>query len=439
VYWFVYNIFLLLGLTILFPFLLVKIIISPKYKGRILRRLGKGLKKQVGEFTGKGPRIWIHALSVGEAASARSLLSGLRRLYPEATIVFSATTRSGEEYSRRTLREWIDLFVPFPLDLVWTEKKFIKLINPDLFILIETDFWPNFLHELAKRKIPAILINGRISTKSYRNYKRFWFFFKPMFSSFRFLAMQTGRDVDKFVSLGLDPNRVAALGNLKYDTLVADIRKQGRALSRTESGIPLDKIVWIAGSIHKGEEGIIFRVFVRLLKKFADLYLIIAPRELAMADDLLEIAKKKGLKARLRTNLSGPGDDRIMILNTMGELAGFYGLADLAFVGGSLVAEGGHNPLEPAAHARPVVFGPYMEDFGEISNDLLMARACMPIADEEELATAVEKLIVDKSLRKEMGRRGADFVGKQQGVTGKHLQLVRRILADSHDRKVSTG
>lgn len=427
-YYFLYNIFFLLGLTILFPFLLVKIIISPKYKGRILRRLGKGLANQVGGVGGKGTRIWIHALSVGEAASAGSLLAGLRRMYPEATIIFSATTRSGEEYSRRTLGEWVDLFVPFPLDLVWSVKKFIRLVRPDLFILIETDFWPDFLHELAKREIPAILINGRISAQSYRNYKRFWFLFRPMFSSFRFLAMQTTGDVDKFVSLGFEPGQVAALGNLKYDTLVPDNKGQGRGVSRAELGIDPDKIVWLCGSIHKGEEEIIFRVFTRLCKKYADLYLIIAPRELAMAADLLDLARENGFKAWRRTAAFGGKEGRVMILDTMGELAACYGLADLAFVGGSLVAEGGHNPLEPAAQARPVIFGPHMEDFTEISRDLLAIRACIQVNDAEELGTMVAKLVADKSLRKNMGRRGADFVGKQQGVTRKHLELVERVL-----------
>ena len=198
---------------------------------------------------------------MGEAASARSLLAGLRRTYPQAKIIFSATTRSGEEYSRRTLGEWVDLFIPFPLDLLWSVKKFITLVKPDLFVLIETDFWPNFLHELQVRNIPAILVNGRVSAESYRNYKRLWFIFRPMFSSFRFLAMQTRLDVEKFISLGLDAAKVAALGNLKYDTLVPDISGQGRGVNRKELGLAPERPVWVCGSIHKGEEEIIFTGF----------------------------------------------------------------------------------------------------------------------------------------------------------------------------------
>ncbi len=427
-YYFLYNIFLFLGLTILFPVLLVKAIISPKYKGRIRRRLGRDLENVAGMAAAGRPRIWIHALSVGEAASARSLLGGLRLTWPQATIIFSATTRSGEEYSRRSLREWVDIFAPFPFDLPWTGEKFIRLLKPDLFILIETDFWPNFLHGVVREKIPAILINGRISVESYRNYKRFWFLFRPMFSSFCFLAMQTQGDVDRLVSLGLEKGKVRALGNLKYDTLVPD--DQGRGLSRAELGISPDSLVWLCGSIHKGEEGIIFRVFSRLRRKFAGLFLIIAPRDLAMADDLLKLAGEKGLNACLRTAPAGCENCRVMVLNTMGELASAYGLADLAFIGGTLVVEGGHNPLEPAALARPVIFGPHMEDFAEISRDLLAARACFQVGDEEELFRAAEKLLADEPLRKEMGQRGACFVREQQGVTQKHLDLVAKVLVN---------
>ncbi len=429
-YSYFYNIFLFLSLIILFPVLFVKVIISPKYKGRILRRLGKGLRGRLSGLSHGRPRIWIHALSVGEAASARSLLGEIRCVYPQAIIIFSATTRSGEKYSKNSLEKWVDLFIPFPLDLACIVRKFITLVEPDLFILIETDFWPNFLHELAEQKIPAILVNGRVSANSYRNYKRFRFLFKPMFASFRFLAMQTSGDVAKFISLGLEAEKVRALGNLKYDSLVPDIPGQGRGTVRN-TGIAADKLVFIAGSIHKGEEEIIFRVFGRLLKKYVNLFMVIAPRELMICNDLLKAARLKGFNACFRTAGSVPEDCRVMILDTMGELAGCYGLADLAFVGGSMVAEGGHNPLEPAALARPVIFGPHMEDFAEISRDLLAARACMQVADEEELFMVMEQMLADKLLREEIGQRGADFVSEQQGVTRKHVELISNVLADS--------
>ena len=424
---YIYNLVQLIGLTILSPFLFVKAILTPRYRGRMMRRLGKGLVREMTGLPPRRPRIWIHALSVGETASARSMIRELRQRMPEAVIIFSATTRSGEVYCRRTLEDWVDLFVPFPFDVYWVVKRFVRLIDPDLFVLIETDFWPNILHVLHAANRPAMLVNGRVSASSFRNYQRLKFFFRPMFVSFDFLAMQTDDDVRKMISLGVEPERVRALGNLKYDTIVPVAAAGEALLSRADLGIPEEKFVWIAESTHPGEEEVIFRVFKRSLDKNPDLFLVVAPRSIDRDDSLLAMAGRQGLTGFLRTD--GPRkNSQFMILNTMGELAASYGICDLAFVGASLVGKGGHNPLEPAGFAKPVLFGPHMDDFSEISRDLLLAGGCLMVRDENELFVAFERMVSEAGYRTKMGQRGADFVLRQQGVTEKHLDEIKRLL-----------
>ena len=427
---YIYNLVQLVGLILLAPFLFVKAILTPRYRGRMLRRLGKGLVLDLAGFPSGRPRIWIHALSVGETASARSMIKELRQRMPDAVIIFSATTRSGEVYCRRTLADWVDVFVSFPFDIYWIVKRFVRLIDPDLFVLIETDFWPNFLHILKAENKPSMLVNGRVSTSSFRNYRRLKFFFRPMFVSFDFLAMQTDDDVRKMVSLGVEPERVKALGNLKYDTIVPVAAAGKVLLSRSDLGIPEKKLLWIAGSTHPGEEEILFRVFNRVLVKMPELFLVVAPRSIDRGDSLLALAEKQGLIGYLRTD-EPRKNSQIMILNTMGELAASYGICDLAFVGASLVCKGGHNPLEPAGFGKPVLFGPYMDDFSEISRDLLQAKGCLMVQDEEELCDVLEKMVSEPDYRIEMGRRGAEFVLCQQGVTEKHLDVISRFLKKS--------
>ena len=205
-----YNIFQITGLILLFPLLLVKIIIFPKYRGRIFLKLSFGIAGLTQKLPDGKKRIWIHALSVGEVLSAQPLVRKIRSTYPDVVIIFSASTKTGETLCREVLSNEIDLFVPFPIDMYSIAKKFINCIKPDIFILIETDFWPNFLHILEKQNISAILVNGRISQKSFNHYRRFRFIFLPMFNIFKFISMQTSADADMMIKLGVDADRVKA-------------------------------------------------------------------------------------------------------------------------------------------------------------------------------------------------------------------------------------
>ena len=432
----IYNTLAVIGLILLSPFLLVKIIISPKYRGRIFLKLSFGLEKLIRQLPDNKKRLWVHALSVGEVLSAQPLVRKIRFAYPDFAIIFSASTKTGEELCREVMADEIDLFVPFPLDLYSVTQKFINCIRPDLFILIETNFWPNFLHILDKQKIPAILVNGRISQSSFKRYQRFRFIFVPVFKIFKFISMQTVADADKMIQLGVDPDKIKALGNLKYDAVLPEtvgweLEQRPTSFYRKQFGISPEKIVWIAGSTHSGEEVAILAAYKRLSLLFPDLFLVVAPRKVERGRQIKEVAESFGLTVRQRT---APFQDEefpgapLLILDTMGELSRMYSFCDIAFIGGSLVPDGGHNPLEPAAFGKPILFGPYMDDFTEIASDLLEKNAAIVCHDEDDIFYNIKHLLTDLTLRKEMGDHAQSLVLQHRGVSMRHLEIIDFII-----------
>lgn len=431
-----YNIFQVLSLILLFPWLVVKIILTPRYRGRIFLKLGIGIDNLSVKLAPNRKRIWLHALSVGEVLSAQPLVRKIRATYPDFIIIFSASTKTGEELCREVLASEIDLFVPFPYDLYNIAQKFVNSLRPDLFILIETDFWPNFLHLLEQKNIPAILVNGRISQISFNRYHRFSFIFVPMFNIFKFISMQTAADADKMISLGVEPDKVKALGNLKYDSVLPETvgweqKQRPTSFYRKQFGIRPEKIVWIAGSTHAGEEFTILSAYKRLSLLFPDLFLVVAPRQIDRGRQIKEIADSLGLTVRQRTaplqDEEFPGAP-LLILDTMGELSRMYSFCDIAFIGGSLVPDGGHNPLEPAAFGKPVIFGPYMDDFTEISADLLEKNAAIVCHDEDDMFDVLKHLLTNPSLRTEMGEQAQALVLEHRGVTMRHLEIIDFII-----------
>lgn len=424
---FFYNLFLTVGVIVFAPLLFVKVILTPKYRSRAGRRLGFALGQSPGGAGSGWPRIWVHALSVGEVASARNLVRELRRSYPRGIILFSSATRAGESLAQAILREEVDCFVPFPLDLLWSVRRLIFWARPDLFVLVETDFWPNFLGELNRREIPSLLVNGRVSESSFARYRRFRWLFRPLFNSFQALAMQTEQDAASMRRLGVDPARLAVLGNLKYDAaLSGGSAKAG--LDRAALQIPEQALVWVAGSTHRGEEEIVFNAFQQLARSFPTLFLVVAPRNVERGAELAAMAARRGLPA-FRRSLGGGGEGTVLVLDTLGELSSVYALCEVAFVGGSLVPERGHNPLEPAVHGKPVLFGPGMEDFAEISRDLLAVGGARQVHDAEELRAALALLLADPAARERAGRQAQGLIASRRGVTEAHIALIRGVLA----------
>ncbi|MDO9042971.1 MAG: 3-deoxy-D-manno-octulosonic acid transferase [Desulfocapsaceae bacterium] len=423
-----YNLIQLIFLIISLPLLLAVILLTPRYRLRTWQRLGFGLRTLV-ERKKKGARktIWLHGLSVGEVTSALPLVSGIRNRFPEAFLVFSASTRSGSKVAEQLMTDRIDLLVSFPLDILPVTAYFIRLIRPDLFILVETDFWPNILTCLQRHKIPAMLVNGRISHNSMASYRRFSFFFQPLFCTFRHLCMQTETDRVNMIDLGVPDDRIHTLGNLKFDTPLITGTIQPQTSQETPIAMPDDSLLLVAGSTHKGEEEIILAVYVRLRPLYPNLFLIIAPRDISRGKEIQELAAAKGITGVCRSEGS-KSNQRLLILDTIGELANCYRFADIAFIGGSLQPLGGHNPIEPAVMGAPVLFGPHMEDFAEISQDLLTAGGAQRVGGEESLFQAAGTWLADARLRKKAGLAALGCVEKQQGVIERHLQLIQTLL-----------
>ena len=426
-----YNILSFFFTLLLLPLLLF-IASRKKYRDRVLPRLGIGLANQLASLPRRAPSaptFWIHALSVGEVTSALPLVRGLRRAYPEARIVFSVTTRSGRQVAERLLSPSVDLIIPGPLDLGPVVPFFVKTILPDLFILVETDFWPNWLHCLARKRIPLLLVNGRISQKSFVRYRRAAFFFKPMFRTFTALSMQTVADAEKMISLGVEVNKVVTLGNLKFDT-VEDLGQGNAAkrLTKEDYGFKTSAPLWICGSTHRGEEQLLFQVFLDLRRAIPDLQLLIAPRNIERAGEIIAMGDQYALTCRQWTQ-EKHGRGSILILDTIGELAACYPMADAVFIGGSLVAEGGHNPIEPAALGVPVLFGPHMEDFAEIATELVQHGGARQVKTATALFAAIQPLFTDPALHRSMAAAALDCIMANQGVVRKHLDTITELLS----------
>jgi len=421
-----YNLIQIILLPIALPFLLVFVLLTPRYRHRTWQRLGFGLGALIRQKNANGRQtIWIHALSVGEVTSALPLICGIRERFPEIFLVFSATTTSGSRVAEKLMTDRADLVVPFPLDILPVTATFVNRIRPDLFILVETDFWPNILHCLKRHDIPAMLVNGRISRQSMTSYRRFSFFFRPLFQTFRHLCMQTEGDRRNMIDLGVPADRVHTLGNLKFDTpsITAGSHFQPFPMS-----LPDQHLLFVAGSTHKGEEEIILNVFARLQASHPDLYLVIAPRDIGRGKEIQGLAASRGISSSCRSEKNSECR-RLLVLDTIGELAGCYRFADIAFVGGSLVALGGHNPIEPAVMQTPVLFGPHMEDFAEISAELLADGGARIVEDEEAFFQAANSWIANPEHRKQAGLAALACVKKQQGVIERHLKLIQTLIS----------
>ncbi|MGB3210602.1 MAG: 3-deoxy-D-manno-octulosonic acid transferase [Desulforhopalus sp.] len=424
-----YNILHLVFLPVFLPFIILFVLFTPKYRDRFPARLGIGLGQQIpmplqSGQTSVPKTIWLHALSVGEVTSTVPLITGLRKSYPDSRIIVSVTTRTGKRTAENLLSSLADHIIDGPFDLLPVVSRFMHYIQPDLFILVETDFWPNTLLYLNKNKIPTILVNGRVSQKSMEGYQRLRFFFYPMFQSFSFLCMQTKRDRDKMEKMGLPGEKLKTLGNLKFDTFTAE---QPPSLPTSADLLPGNRLLLICGSTHPGEEKILIESYCQVRKKHPEIFMIIAPRDTKRSVEIQVLAAAHGLTVALRSDKSSASAD-IFILDTIGELVHFYSLSDIGFVGGSLVNKGGHNPIEPATFGIPVIFGPNMQDFSEIADALIATGGATVVSDHQQLSEIVTLLLESPELRTQQGHAAQQYVARQRGVIDKHLELIGPLL-----------
>jgi len=418
-----YNIAQLVVLILFWPVLLLLVAAKAKYRHLLRRRLGLRLPQIPPSPDRKKLNFWVHALSVGEVTSAAPLIHGLRRQYPDSRIIVTASTITGETVGKTILNKQADLIFSSPLDLLPVVRRYIRHIRPDIYILVETDFWPNLLAEMSRNHIPTLLVNGRISQKSIQTYKKFSWFFLPMFSRFSSICLQTREEKEKFLKLGVDQDRLHTLGNLKYDLPdQAATAPCGRTFQ-----LPPQRLLFIAGSTHPGEEECIFTAYQQVRRTHPELFLILVPRKPERAEEILEIGQHLDLYGVRRTTPSASTLDYLLV-DTIGELTQLYAHCHIAFTGGSLVAAGGHNPLEPARMALPVLFGPHMEDFQEISTELITWGGARTVANCNELSAMLTELVENGSFRQEMGTKAYEAVSARQGVVDRHLDMIETLL-----------
>ncbi|OQW99581.1 MAG: hypothetical protein BWK74_01885 [Desulfobacteraceae bacterium A6] len=369
-------------------------------------------------------RIWIHALSVGEVISAIPLIEAIQLKYPGKEMVFTVTTTKGLEIARKEIGDRV-MLLPMPLDFWWSIRRIVRHINPLFFLLVETDIWPALITFLSDKKIKCFLVNGRISPRTNKSYKKFSYFIKPVLNRFTLCMMQSELDAKRLLEAGIDHDRIKTTGNIKFDRDWLPMQKEERDTWLNKLALDPDDDIWVAGSIHKNEDQMILNVFSRLVPIFPRLRLILAPRNIEESDKILKTAQEMGLKSILKTDLE---DNRVtykvLILNTIGELGRIYGIGKVSFVGGSLVPLGGHNLLEPASFGCPVLFGPHMHNFVMMSELLPAERGGFQVVNEEELYASVKMLLKDPDLCSMAGISAKQFADKHRGAI---KEILRRI------------
>ncbi len=434
---FLYNFLLLFFFFLFSPFILAKLITTRRHRIGLRGRLGCLPSEILKSFAGKRP-IWVHAVSVGELVAARPFLEILQKNY-SCPILLSTTTQAGHNIAEKLFPHLSLLFFPFDFPLI--VKKFVRLVRPKIFIAVESEIWPNLLNILKKRKIPAVLINGRLSERSYSHYRSLRFFNKRLFGRFTRLGMRSEREVKHIINLGAKKENVFVTGNLKYD---AAISFQENLINEATTTSPVvarfievkDSPVIIFGSIHLEEEEEIVRHCARLRNSAL---LIFAPRH-PEKSKLKTLFKRKNIRYTLWSKVCrhpNPGDalpqvgrerEKILILDTIGELNSFYSIATLVFIGGTFIPWGGHNILEPAVFKKPVLFGPHMENFPEEAIALKTSGGAIEVRDAANLYATLSALLADPEKAKRMGEASFQAVKGRSGATEKNLELIKGLI-----------
>ncbi|BEQ15206.1 3-deoxy-D-manno-octulosonic acid transferase [Desulfoferula mesophila] len=423
-----YSLALGLGAAAASPFIAARLARPPK-RAATLARLGLGPLAQPPALPAGG--IWLHALSVGETISALPLVRGLRERFKGKPIAFSCGTGQGLATVREKLGHQVDAAFIRPLEMPWAVRPVLNDLRPGLAILVEGDLWPGWQWALAERGVPRMLVNGRVSPRTLKGYRRLGPLARELWRGFDLVLVQTATDRERLLSVGVNPRKVQVGGNLKFDSAPADLDEAQRSALAEELGLA-GRTVLVAGSTHAGEEEPCLEAYERLKERVPGLALLIAPRELERGGAVARLAQERGLRAARLSQGPAPEDAQVVILDMLGQLAAAYALGAASFVGGSLVPVGGHNLLEPAAQGVPVVFGPITHNFLEMARDLEAAGGGRRIETGAELAGVWGELLEHPAKARTMGRAAREFVSAHHGAVDRAVAAAARLLEGGH-------
>jgi 3-deoxy-D-manno-octulosonic-acid transferase len=431
-----YNILLFAGSLVLIPYFGLKMLLTGKYRQSFGQKLGWLPPAVISALEGH-PRIWLHAVSVGEVTAAAPIVAALREKLPRACIVVSTGTETGQ-YMARKLIPQATAFLYFPLDIPPVVKRVIDRIAPDIVVLTETELWPNFLRHCEKRHIPAVIVNGRISPRSYRRYAGTSFFWKDVLKSVPEIGVISEVDAQRIHTIGAAPAKVRVMGNAKYDILASRVSGEVWSAKASQLKMAPDSRVFVAGSTHDGEESVVLKVYRELLREWSDTRLIIVPRHPERGKEVQALVAGEGFPCILMSEIRAgrkPGGE-VVVVDVIGELFSLYSLASVVYCGGSLVPKGGQNILEPAAWGKVVFYGPSMEDFIDEKALLEEAGAGIPITSAEELLTGVKKMLSDPAELRRRGAEGQRRVLLSRGASMRYAEMIIKVLGD---RRQETG
>ena len=426
--YFTYSVLVLAFFVVVSPWFLYQAIRYKKYVASLGQRMGY---LPVSFNMDAEHSIWIHAVSVGEVLTARPLVRDLRARYPRLRIFLSTTTLAGQQLARRSVQD-VDAVFYFPFDLNVFVRRTLNLVRPRLFIMMETEIWPNLLRECRRRGIKTAIVNGRLSQRSYPRYRLVRGFMRRVLADIDRFCVQSDESARRFIDLGASPSAVIVTGSLKFDSLDLGAGTHARARDRVlrHFRVPSSRPVVVAGSTMKGEEAAVLRAFRRLRSVAPSALLVLAPRHPERFADVARMSREEGLKTVLRTELPIDAEPRadVVILDSIGELATIYQIASVVFVGGSLVATGGHNILEPAVFGKPIVFGPHMENFAEIASTFVTNGAAIQVRGDRELDETLRALMTDPVRRARLGAAARALVEANRGAKDKSIQVLSELL-----------
>jgi len=431
-HFFLYNIVLGAAAFVAIPYYGLKMALTGKYRRSLGAKLGRTPSEEYERMRGT-PRIWIHAVSVGEVTAAAPIVTALRDLRPEACIVMSTSTETGHDMARGLVTD-ATAIIYYPLDIPPVVEKVLDRVRPDVFVMTETEIWPNFLRACGQRGVRIVMVNGRISPRSFRRYRRTRRFWERVLALVDRVGVISAVDGERLLSLGLPADRMEILGNAKYDGLAAKVSPGLREeVARRLNLCPRDEgPVFVAGSTHEGEEAVVLEVYRELLREFPALTLILIPRHAERGAAVRDLCRRYGCEDIITLREIAGGKERtterVIVVDVIGELFKIYSLATVVFCGGSLVPRGGQNILEPAAWGKVVCYGPSMEDFLNEKELLEKVGAGVPVADGRELLAAVRGLMSRPEVLAAKGEAARAAVVANQGASRRYGDLIMGVL-----------